>query len=337
MSPSMEDIIAEAINGKKDAAFAGARRRGWAHGYSEGLAGGASGSIGAYAPVVGGSFDLKHQMDGIRAKQSANVEKIFHLEKELADIDHERGVLADVLDWIDSPDRSLARVNDSVFHKVIEEGLAGKVQLIEDSKSSAHFLDDEFWGIVATSCHVFVIQHDWASAFKSAEIAGGEIKYPYDFSCFEMQINGTRICYLGFQGETTSGAFLFIKTSHGWAAATGKNLNDVPLPIFIAEQVRAVCVSLDAEVAEATVTRAPYKLNAIRAAKGRLPLFDYRIVSLAKRSRPPALNDGAEDGRHKRLHWRRGHWRHFPSHKTWIKWMLVGDPDLGFVDKHYRI
>jgi len=33
------------------------------------------------------------------------------------------------------------------------------------------------------------------------------------------------------------------------------------------------------------------------------------------------------------------HW--FDSHlefvKTWIRWMLVGDPDLGFIDKHYRV
>jgi hypothetical protein len=33
----------------------------------------------------------------------------------------------------------------------------------------------------------------------------------------------------------------------------------------------------------------------------------------------------------------RGHWRHYERHKTWIKWTLVGDPDLGFVDKHYRL
>jgi hypothetical protein len=30
-------------------------------------------------------------------------------------------------------------------------------------------------------------------------------------------------------------------------------------------------------------------------------------------------------------------WRHFVSHKTWIKWTLVGDPDLGFIDKEYRL
>lgn len=37
------------------------------------------------------------------------------------------------------------------------------------------------------------------------------------------------------------------------------------------------------------------------------------------------------------LHFRRGHWRHYGEYKTWIKWMLVGDPELGFVDKMYKL
>jgi hypothetical protein len=46
-------------------------------------------------------------------------------------------------------------------------------------------------------------------------------------------------------------------------------------------------------------------------------------------ARPPGAN-------RKRLHLRRGHWRHFATYRTWIKWMMVGNPDLGFVDKEYR-
>lgn len=26
-----------------------------------------------------------------------------------------------------------------------------------------------------------------------------------------------------------------------------------------------------------------------------------------------------------------------PTFKSWIRWCLVGDPDLGFVDKDYRL
>jgi hypothetical protein len=38
-----------------------------------------------------------------------------------------------------------------------------------------------------------------------------------------------------------------------------------------------------------------------------------------------------------RLHFRRGHYRHYPNHKLWIRWCLVGNPDLGFIDADYRL
>lgn len=79
-------------------------------------------------------------------------------------------------------------------------------------------------------------------------------------------------------------------------------------------------------------------INHQRERRGRLPLADYHVVMLAHRRRlePLPRDPGAEVTR-KRLHFRRGHWRHYANHKTWIKWMLVGDPDLGFVDKEYRL
>jgi hypothetical protein len=63
-------------------------------------------------------------------------------------------------------------------------------------------------------------------------------------------------------------------------------------------------------------------------------------VSLARRA---ARLEAREDdglqvpGPKRRLHFRRGHFRHFDGWKTWVNWCLVGDPDLGFVDKHYKL
>lgn len=37
------------------------------------------------------------------------------------------------------------------------------------------------------------------------------------------------------------------------------------------------------------------------------------------------------------MHFVRGHWRHYEVSKTWIRWHLRGDPDLGFIDKEYRL
>ncbi len=107
---------------------------------------------------------------------------------------------------------------------------------------------------------------------------------------------------------------------------------------FVGSQIRALSIALDAEVAIKEVTRAPNKLNRVREKAERVPVPNHYVVSLAKRSRaaPMAVSHEGEHGK-RRLHFRRGHWRHFETHKTWIRWMLVGNPDLGFVDKEYRV
>jgi hypothetical protein len=104
--------------------------------------------------------------------------------------------------------------------------------------------------------------------------------------------------------------------------------------------IKAACISLEAKVAEIEVVRAPHKLNAARERRGKLPISDYHIINLARRQQvePLPLEHKLEaHPRSPRLHFRRGHWRHFVNHKTWINWTLVGDPDLGFIDKHYRL
>jgi hypothetical protein len=93
---------------------------------------------------------------------------------------------------------------------------------------------------------------------------------------------------------------------------------------------------LDAEVAVHSVVRAPHALNVKRKNEGKIPIFDHHIVKLSDRHRASAKRFG-DTHKSPRLHFRRGHWRHFQTHKTWIKWMLVGDPELGFVDKEYRL
>lgn len=90
-------------------------------------------------------------------------------------------------------------------------------------------------------------------------------------------------------------------------------------------------------VAGSTLTK-----NARRLNEGRAPLLPYRIVTLnlaetRRRTRSIALHQHESP----RLHWRRGHWRVIGrmsefERRTWIKRMLVGDPDKGFVQKHYR-
>lgn len=104
------------------------------------------------------------------------------------------------------------------------------------------------------------------------------------------------------------------------------------------EQIKAVAVALDAEVASTEVIRAPHRSNHPPHDRARLPGYSFHIVNLARRQRAePLERDDDAPAHHLRLHFRRGHWRHYETHKTWIKWMLVGDPSLGFVDKEYRL
>ena len=99
--------------------------------------------------------------------------------------------------------------------------------------------------------------------------------------------------------------------------------------------IGAICISPEAAVHE--VIRAPFRLNKKREHAGKLPILDHHTISLARRQRATPSPFEPGERRSPRLHWRRGHWRHFDNTRTWIKWMLVGDPDLGFVDKYYRL
>ncbi len=207
---------------------------------------------------------------------------------------------------------------------------------------------DYYRRILDHEYQVFVVEHDWAGAFEgSGEFDALPEKFdfrmPYPDCCFEFQLNGKRLCFLmrlveGEDGPAYSAAAV-VETSQGWMAAKLKEPIFADLADLAFKQVRAICIGLDCEVAEIETIRAPFKLNKAPERRGRPLIADYHIIKLARRSRPKPLpaQDEKEERRHVRLHFRRGHWRHFEHHKTWINWTLVGDPDLGFIDKHYRL
>lgn len=201
---------------------------------------------------------------------------------------------------------------------------------IEESKACAEYID--------AVDQTFVVKHDWASAFDGAENLDGDYNLPYQCCAFEFRISG-RSCIL-ILVDCSLGRQLGAFTQFGdvWLHIAGNNDADHPMISFMLAQVRAICIALDADVAISEVVRAPVKLNEKRAKAGKTPLPDYRVVDLARRHRvanPSTSSPGT--GTKKRLHFRRGHWRHYESSKTWVKWCLVGNPDLGFIAKHYKI
>jgi hypothetical protein len=233
----------------------------------------------------------------------------------------------------------LQRAKDSVLHQLLEDWRNDELvhPPPDDFDSERHFQ-----AILDYKLHAFVIEHDWARAFENSDLGwnGDEsiITYhqPYEHCCFEFIVSGKRVCLISnFDGHDYRFA-TFVRLKVGWAHAPLKEFH--ALRKLLRSQHKAVVIALDAKVATTDVVRAPYKLNRIRERSGKTPLFDYHVVQLAHRTRPATLPSENESERNGvRLHFRRGHWRHFETFKTWINWMLVGDPDLGFIDKHYRL
>lgn len=193
------------------------------------------------------------------------------------------------------------------------------------------------------SAKVFVVRHDWAAAFGADnEIFDPQVpfKLPYPVCAFEFKVSGRVVIVTMTQSEQTVECCGCLEGVDGVWFSLGVEAM-ASIVNFCERQVRAICIALEAQVAEHEVTRAPAKLNAKRVKDGKTPLFDYRIVDLSRRikarSRAEPRPDAEPTGRRVRMHWRRGHWRHYPTHTTWIEWMLVGDPDLGFIDKEYRL
>lgn len=265
-----------------------------------------------------------------------HLDEIAKLEREENRLNHQRVLieqakvaLDDFVNWSKGGEITLQKLGESGIHKLadaVEEDrtiwLAETPEYEQEVMRLVHdYLD---------TAQTFVVQHDWAAAFKNAQDFDGEVSLPYEKCAFEFRMNGYRLIAFVHDFEKA----IFAMEADGCWVVTAIEDNAAWVG-FILGQIRAICIALDAEVAESEVIRAPHRLNMQREKKGKTPLYDYRIVSLTKRHRIKGL--GEPTGAKKRLHFRRGHWRHFETHKTWIKWMLVGSPDLGFIDKEYRL
>lgn len=267
------------------------------------------------------------------------------LQIKLKNADDKLLILNDLADWI-SNGLVLERATNSAIHRFQEAVQNNQLHHVSDTEPLDFPVD-------LLSLHSFVVEHDLASAFARMEnFESGEFEAPYDCTLFEFQLSGKRVILLMQKHENNYWTLLFVETSGLWFTPNfgyilGTDLADCPTgdaQIFraiyekISSQVRAICIALDARIATEEIVRAPTALNKIRARSGKLPLIDYSIIKLMHRSRYEALpSSGEEEHAKRRLHFVRGHWRHFETHKTWIKWFLRGDPDLGFIEKEYRL
>jgi len=190
----------------------------------------------------------------------------------------------------------------------------------------------------------FIVTHNWAKAIGPAISEGQhDYKIPYSpLSLFEFRITNRQVmAFVHDDGSVDAyaedGLFWIHVVFEGFGEeeVLGRQLIET-----LRTQIRAVCIAIDADVAVAETVRVDERLNRSRIAKGRMPMSNHHVVHLAKRTeRPAPLPDDhtGEKRRTPRLHFVRGHWKHYANHKTWVKWFLRGDPDLGFIEKEYRL
>lgn len=277
------------------------------------------------------------------------------LEREYARLTETTAAMDEAAKWLDLPIR-LERPPGSCAHH-LRQALADKQAFIVSGKMDVVFgrLHEFEEAIGGAQC--FVVEHDWAKAFEGAgDFESGDIRLPFDVCAFEFKITGRRVTALMttiddavfMQAMVRGPEFWLIDQNvcrhenGGWVSVNPGHVQGMnpfqELVEFIGAQVRAITIALDAQVAESEVVRVNEKLARSREKSGAVPPKPYHVVSLARRSRAAPLAPSGEPEHGKvRLHFRRGHWRHYEDHKTWIRWMLVGNPDLGFVDKEYRL
>lgn len=196
--------------------------------------------------------------------------------------------------------------------------------------------------------NTIVVKHDWYNALGDMlQYLTGDVRLPYPITVFEFRMHGKSVTTLASQ-EQEEGVCHEIEFTHFVEFEKDKwfRLNNqdemMQKAIALAErQALAICIALDAKIAESVKITAGSQINKKRIKAGKTPLKNYHIVDLAqqfknKKSNSEAIASG--ERKSPRLHWRRGHWRVIDADKKiWINWMLVGNVDLGFIDKHYRI
>jgi hypothetical protein len=228
----------------------------------------------------------------------------------------------------------------------VKQWICAKNFKLERPDRSLHHLWREWLGPYYQDGQIFLIEHDWAGAFKGNDEFNDDSEFhlPAPVCHFEFAVSGKRVISAFSDIENMVPAFwikndkqnLWLK-DNAFASTPEARDGVTALRLLLWRNVAAACISLDAKIAVHAVTRAPYRLNAARERRGKLPFNDYHVIKLARREGADRLPAAESTHNSPRFHFRRGHYRHFVGHKTWINWTLVGDPDLGFIEKTYRL
>lgn len=286
---------------------------------------------------------ISQKIGELRKKSRIERRELDKRQARLDFLKEKHGVMQDVFDWAET-DLRIERPDVHSFRllrKSVSDGSSAYFSKDVDETPSNEFEKEVF-----RFAEILMIEHDWASALDGADI-DAVVKLPYEVCAFEFKFSGRAVIGLATQFDDDIAFCPMVASGNSWF------IPDFVLPLssyvkrdkdnegllkvseMVARQIKAACIALDAEVAKTDLVREPHIGS--HGKNIHQPLKGYHVISLSRRSARPPLLASIETGKRIRLHFRRGHWRHFDNYKTWIKWMLVGDPDLGFVDKHYRL
>jgi hypothetical protein len=217
------------------------------------------------------------------------------------------------------------------------------------------------------SCQTFVVQHDWFEPMMEVVLPiedelrpkmlsledfpnvltktdqQSQFKLPYPACFFDFVVSGVKMTLVAVQMQDCMPvAALFVEKDGDWFAhqhhsPTTKYEDSTFCKLW--RQVISICIMLEAKVVATSTVGGSKKINDARRKVGKLPLPTYRVVNLSRRLADEKKGEASEYKGVRRLHFRRGHWRKYEQlpEPKWIEWMLVGNPDLGFIDKHYRL
>ncbi len=284
-------------------------------------------------------------LDSLSSNDLEHISTIAELDKkEHPKVEEDARIFQGIEQWIKSHDLSIIQKNEAPrAHKVAEAYLNDRIYPLSfpQREQSKKVMIEIF-----TKVPSIVVKHNWMAAIgEDLREKDGDtilVTLPYPSVLFEFMVHGK--CVIMLASEQTDGRIALLPyiefEKDKWFVCSENDQDLMKLYDALREQIEAICVALTVKIADKEEVQPPAAVNKKRIKNNKPPLGSYHVVDLSKRFQDKKLRSGARSDDHGpkvRLHWRRRHIRHFKDGKPpiWIDWMLVGDIDLGFIDKHY--
>jgi hypothetical protein len=98
------------------------------------------------------------------------------------------------------------------------------------------------------------------------------------------------------------------------------------------------CLTVNCQNVKTVEVPPPVKLQKKRQKNGREPYYTYHVLQLSQQTVSTKEVGLGYERNGSRVHWRRGHLRHLQSGQVvWVRPAIIGNPELGLVDKTYSL